>query len=114
MNLPQLEGEVTNAVPVRQRGWQQALEAIYPLKINHLRIDDASIVYVDAAPDRPLRVTHLNVRASNIRNIHSRDRTYPSPIEAEAFVFGSGARVARGKRGFSGGAANRASSGISA
>ncbi len=100
MNLPQLEGEVTNAVPVRQRGWQQALEAIYPLKINHLRIDDASIVYVDAAPDRPLRVTHLNVRASNIRNIHSRDRTYPSPIEAEAVVFGSGRALLKGKADF--------------
>ena len=100
MNLPQLEGEVTNAVPVRQRGWQQALEAIYPLKINHLRIDDASVVYVDAAPDRPLRVTHLNVRASNIRNIHSRDRTYPSPIEAEAFVFGSGRASLAGNADF--------------
>jgi hypothetical protein len=100
MNLPQLEGEVTNAVPVRQRGWQQAVEAIYPLKINHLRIDDASVVYVDAAPDRPLRVTHLNIRASNIRNIHSRDRTYPSPIEAEAFVFGSGRASLAGNADF--------------
>jgi hypothetical protein len=100
MNLAQLEGEVTNAVPVRQRGWQQALEAIYPLRINHLRIDDASVVYVDAAPDRPLRVTHLNVRASNIRNIHSRDRTYPSPIEAEAFVFGSGRASLAGNADF--------------
>ncbi len=100
MNLPQLEGEVTNAVPVRQRGWQQAVEAIYPLKINHLRIDDASVVYVDAAPDRPLRVTHLNVRASNIRNIHSRDRTYPSPIQAEAFVFDSGRASLAGNADF--------------
>src|SRR5262249_12560771 len=41
-------------------------------------------------PDRPLHITHLEMTANNIRNIHSKDRTYPSPVHAEAVVFGSG------------------------
>jgi hypothetical protein len=100
MNLAQLQGEVASGVPVRDRGWQQAVQAIYPLKINFLRIHDASLVYVDNASDRPLRVTHLNVQASNIRNIHSRERAYPSPIEMNGTVFGSGRAALTGHADF--------------
>ncbi len=100
MNLAQLQGEVASGVPVQDRGWQQAVQAIYPLKINSLRIHDASLVYADNASDRPLRVTHLNVQASNIRNIHSREHAYPSPIEMDGTVFGSGRAALKGHADF--------------
>lgn len=89
-NLTQLRQEVADPTPVKDRGWQQAIEEIYPLKINSFRVRDGEVTYVDADPKRPLHVTQLQLRANNIRNIHSKDRDYPSPLHAEAVVFGSG------------------------
>jgi Domain of Unknown Function (DUF748) len=90
VNLSQLRQEASDETPVKQKGWQQALEQIYPLKINLFRVRDGEITYVDEDPKRPLHITHLHLTANNIRNIHSKDRTYPSPVHAEAIVFGTG------------------------
>ncbi|MGE5345450.1 MAG: DUF748 domain-containing protein [Acidithiobacillales bacterium] len=90
LNLPQLRTEIREETPLRERGWQQAFEAIYPLKINLLRIRDATISYVDEDPEHPLELSHFNLHANNIRNIHSHDRTYPSPIQVETRVFDTG------------------------
>ena len=100
VNLPQLQSELSDDVPVDRKGWQQALEAIYPLKINLFHIHDGSLTYVDADPNRPLQLTRLNARASNIRNIHSKDRTYPSPVEASAVVFQNGTAEFKGNADF--------------
>ena len=100
VNLPQLEAEARDPVPARNKGWQQAVEAIYPLKIDLLRIDDADIVYIDADPNRPLHIAHLNARAGNIRNIHSRRHVYPSPFHAEAVIFDTGRAVLDGHADF--------------
>ena len=100
MNLKQLRAEAEDETPVKQKGWQQAVEAIYPLKINLLRIGDGELTYIDDDPQRPLKITQLNARASNIRNIHSKDRTYPSPVEATAVVFGSGKADLKGNADF--------------
>ena len=100
VNLPQLEQEVKNPTPVTEEGWQQAVEAIYPLKINLLRIVDGDLVYIDTDPGMPLHFAHVDARASNIRNIHSRARTYPSPIHAEADVFDRGRAVIDGHADF--------------
>jgi uncharacterized protein DUF748 len=100
VNLEQLRAEAEDETPVKQKGWQQAVEAIYPLKINLLRIGDAELTYIDDDPQRPLKITHLNARASNIRNIHSRDRAYPSPVEATAVVFESGKADLKGDADF--------------
>lgn len=100
VNLPQLKEELADQVPVKSKGWQQAVEAIYPLKINLLRIHDGSLTYVDQDPKRPLEITHLNASANNIRNIHSKDRTYPSPIEASAVVFRTGKADIQGDADF--------------
>ncbi len=89
-NLRQLRSEASDPRPVEERGWQKAIEEIYPLKINRLRVRDASVTYVDSDPDRPLKLTDLDMEAENIRNIHSRDRVYPSPIRATARIFETG------------------------
>src|SRR5262249_55961306 len=71
--------EARDQVPVAERGWQEAVESIYPFKINQVRIEDADLTYLDEAhPAQPLRFHHVNVSASNIRNVHSRDQQYPS------------------------------------
>jgi hypothetical protein len=90
VNRTQLQKEDADEVPVQKKGWQEAVEAIYPLKINLLQVNDASFTYIDNDPKRPLQVTHAFFQANNIRNIRSADRVYPSPIHAEAIVFGTG------------------------
>ena len=90
INLPQLRSELADEVPVDEKGWQQAVEAIYPLKINLLTIRDGSLTYVDDDPKHPLELTDMDARANNIRNIHSKKNTYPSPIEASAVLAKTG------------------------
>ena len=100
VNLPQLRSELSDEVPVNRKGWQQAVEAIYPLKINELRIRDGSLTYVDEDPERPLELSALDARATNIRNIHSKERTYPSPVEANAVLARTGKVDFRGHADF--------------
>ena len=70
INLLQLRSETANKDSLKERGWQQAVADIYPLKINSLKINDASITYIDMDQKRPLVLNHLNLQATNIRNIH--------------------------------------------
>src|SRR5258706_9287692 len=100
VNRPQLHKEASDATPIKERGWQQAALAIYPFKINHLRINDGDFVYIDEDPKKPLHIAHLSLSASNIRNIHSRDRTYPSPVHAEGIIFEKGRGVVDGHADF--------------
>lgn len=100
LNLPQLEAENRDETPMKDKGWQDAVDKIYPLKINLWRINDADVVYLDDPKQPPLHIEHLYVRANNIRNIHSREHVYPSPVHAEAVVFGSGHGVLDGHADF--------------
>ncbi|MBJ6728016.1 DUF748 domain-containing protein [Geomesophilobacter sediminis] len=97
VNLAQLKTEVHSNVPVKKRGWQQALEDIYPLKINHVLIKDGDITYLDPDSKLPLRLGHVNFEADNIRNIHLPDRVYPSNFHLDTTVFDSGRGTVDGK-----------------
>ena len=100
VNLPQLRQEDRDQVKVQDRGWQQALESIYPLKFNLMQVRDGDLVYIDTDPKRPLHISHWNVTASNIRNIRSRDRVYPSAIHTDGVVFDTGRAVLDGNADF--------------
>ena len=100
VNLKQLRTEAASKVPMKERGWQQAVEAIYPLKINLVKIDNGSITYIDQDPERPLVLSHLNFRANNIRNIHLPDKVYPSSFHLGTDIFGTGHGVIDGKANF--------------
>lgn len=100
VNLQQLKSEAASKVPMKEKGWQQAVEAIYPLKINLLKINDATITYIDQDSKHPLKLTHLNLEASNIRNIHLPDKVYPSSFNLETDIFGSGHGTVDGKANF--------------
>src|SRR5262245_52048655 len=99
LNLPQARKEIADPTPVKERGWQDALEAIYPLKINHFEIRDGDITYIDDGPFKPLHVRKLNIVATNIRNRKS-DRPYPSDVRFAAHVFESGRLSADGQADF--------------
>jgi hypothetical protein len=96
LNLEQARREITESTPVKDRGWQDALQAIYPLKINALRILRGDVTYQDRGPFRPLRLHDLEFQASNIRNVHSEHGVYPSPMSLQARVFDAGSVAATG------------------
>lgn len=90
VNLQQLGAEAADPTPLEAHGWQQAFEAIYPLKINEVTISNGKVTYVDDGPFKPLEISRLAVAAQNIRNVRSKDRTYPSDLHLEAVVFENG------------------------
>jgi len=100
INLLQLRSETARNVPLKERGWQQALADIYPLKINTLKINDASITYIDQNPKQPLVLSHLNLQATNIRNIHLPDQVYPSTFHLDTAIFESGHGTVDGAANF--------------
>jgi hypothetical protein len=90
LNLPQARAEINDETPVKDKGWQRALQAIYPLKINELRVVQGDITYRDEGPFKPLRVYELEMTASNIRNVRSEQGVYPSPMTLHARIFDAG------------------------
>jgi hypothetical protein len=96
LNLPQARAEITDPTPVKDKGWQEALQSIYPLQINELRIARGDITYTDDGPFKPLRVYDLEFLASNIRNVQSKRGVYPSPMNLQARVFDTGSVSASG------------------
>src|SRR5206468_2787185 len=87
VDLQHLHEEMRDPTPIKDHGWQQALEAIYPLKIDEFLVTDGEATYVDPGPFKPLRLSNIDLRATNIRNVHSRERDYPSPFTVTAVVF---------------------------
>jgi hypothetical protein len=91
VNLAHLRQEAKDPVPVRERGWQEALQEAYPLEVNQIRISEGEITYVDPAkPFKPLRLTELQMVAEEIRNVKSGEREYPSDLRLSAVVFEEG------------------------
>jgi hypothetical protein len=92
--------EARDRVPVTERGWQDALQALYPFKINLFRVFEGTLTYVDDDRARPLELTAVEFRADNIRNIRSRERIYPSELDLTATVFESGRLRLTGRADF--------------
>jgi hypothetical protein len=100
LNVEQLHVEEVKRARLGQRGWQAALQSIYPLKFNTMKVHDGSLTYVDGDPTRPFEITHWMLVATNIRNLHYPDRVYPSPIQTEGAIFGTGRGVIEGNANF--------------
>jgi hypothetical protein len=100
LNLTHARQEQKDKVPVEKRGWQEALQAIYPLKINEFIISNGELTYVDQGPDRPLELTNINFHAQNIRNVRSEEGVYPSLIHLDSNVFGKGKIILDGHADF--------------
>jgi hypothetical protein len=100
INRQQTKKEAEDEVPVQERGWQAALQSIYPLQINELRVVEGDLTYVDEGPFRPLHLSRLNFRAGNIRNIWSPEHNYPSDLHLDGVVFDSGTILLDGQANF--------------
>jgi hypothetical protein len=100
LNLTQVRQEARDQVPLRERGWQEAVEAALPLRINELQVVNGEVTYVDADPGRPLRLSQLNVHAGNIRNVKSDPGTYPSDVQVDAVLNGVGHIALKGQADF--------------
>lgn len=100
IDLRQYRTEAASPVPIKERGWQQAVEAIYPFKINTLTIRDGTLTYIDQDPEKPLRLTRLNLEASNIRNVRLPENVYPSSFHMETAIFGTGRGIVEGNANF--------------
>jgi hypothetical protein len=96
----QLVSEKKSKVPLRQKGWQDALEAAYPFKINRITIDDGDVVYIQDEVSPPLHLANLNFTADNIRNIHAPDNDYPSRFHANLVIFDTGKAAIDGHANF--------------
>jgi hypothetical protein len=100
INREHLAREAEDDVPVQARGWQDALQAVYPLKINELRFKNGAFTYVEEGQTRPLALTKINAVAQDIRNVQSKQGVYPSPLHFEAVVFDNGRAVIDGHADF--------------
>lgn len=100
VNLAQLQQEAKDKVEVKDRGWQAALREIYPLEINEFRVEDGAITYLDTKDAKPIEVSDLDLVATNVRNVWSPDRTYPSDIDLSAKLFGAGDLSVHGRADF--------------
>ena len=88
ITLDQTEQEAEDSVHLTDRGWQDAVQAVYPLKVNTLRVVDGDVSYYDVGNVPPLELEHIYFRASNIRNVRSVLGQYPSPVELSCSVLG--------------------------
>lgn len=100
INIAQIREEAADDVPVQDRGWQEAIQAVTPLKLNALQVVDGTVTYLDEAPSQPLHISQLQLRAGNIRNVRSEEGVYPSDIALEGIVFESGALSVNGHADF--------------
>jgi len=99
-DLTQFSQEDRDETPIKEKGWQDAVQAIYPLKINRFVIRNGDVTYIDKGPFRPLQIKQLNFIAENIRNVQSEEGSYPSPVEMEAVVFETGRLKVKGHADF--------------
>jgi hypothetical protein len=100
INLNNIRAEEKSDVPIRKKGWQEAVESIYPLKIDVFRVYNGDITYTDVGPYNPLHASGVYLYATNIRNIRYPDRVYPSPVEIRGTIFDRGRVTLTGAANF--------------
>jgi hypothetical protein len=96
----QFVAEKKSSVSLRQKGWQDALEAAYPIKINRFTIYDGDVVYIQDQVNPPLHLADLNFTADNIRNIHAPENDYPSRFHSTVVIFNTGRATIDGHANF--------------
>jgi hypothetical protein len=91
INLAQIQEEARTFVSLKDRGWQSAVESIYPFKLNRVKVQDGSLLYLSSrTAGKPLRLTGIFMVINNVRNIAAVEGTYPSPVTMEGVLFDTG------------------------
>ena len=79
----QAEAEARDPTALDERGWQDAVTAVYPLEIHAFEVRNGTLTY--AAPDaEPVVLENVDLHVQNIRNVRSLPGEYPSPVEGRA------------------------------
>jgi len=99
MDRRQMLAEADDPVPVQDKGWQEAIQSIYPLKFNEVHLIDGAMTYLDD-PAHPFTLGAIDLVASNIRNVRSDAGTFPSPFRVRASVFENGSLSVDGAADF--------------
>jgi hypothetical protein len=94
------QAEVDDPTPVGSHGWQEAVEAVYPLEINEVTITDGSVTYFDQSKLPPITITNLDFTANDIRNVRSRPGQFPSPFYGRCTIQDSGTLSVDGEADF--------------
>ncbi|WNM62554.1 DUF748 domain-containing protein [Candidatus Nitrospira neomarina] len=97
---PQAEKEVKDITDVKDKGWQEALYALYPVTINTFRVEDSSLSYRDQSDHPPLELTNLQLNIENIQNIRSKKGEYPTTVHLEGSLPQAGLVSISGKGNF--------------
>jgi hypothetical protein len=82
IDLAQLQEQAKSDVKLKDRGWQGAIEAIYPLKLEDVKIHDGSVLYASANPDAlPLAPDQTGIRGARPaqRPVHEGDLPLSRP-----------------------------------
>jgi hypothetical protein len=91
INLTQIEDEAKSHVSLKDRGWQKAVESIYPIKLDQVKVIDGSLLYLSSGTaSKPLQLTKVFMLVKNVRNIATVKGTYPSPVIMEGVLFDAG------------------------
>ena len=79
--------------------WTEALKDLVPIAINRLQVNDGSLSFIQmsANPQIDLMMQHLNLQATNLRNVQDESEVLPSTIHAAAVSFGDGHVVLDGR-----------------
>ena len=100
IDLEQIREESADEVELDERGWQEALLAAYPLKVDALEVRDGALVYTHEGASNPLAISDLELTATNIRSVRAPERTYPSEIRGTGRVFDDGRVALEGQADF--------------
>jgi len=101
IDLTQIQEEVHSHVSLKERGWQQAVEAIFPFKLDQVKIQDGSVLYLsDRTASKPIQITRIAMLTQNVRNIAVSKNTYPSPVTMDGVLFDTGKVSFRGAADF--------------
>jgi len=101
LNLAQLQDEAQSEVSLKDRGWQKAVESVYPIKLDRVMVLEGSLLYLSPDPtSKPLQLTGIRMEARNVRNIAAAKGTYPSPVTLDAMLFDTGHVLFKGDADF--------------
>ena len=90
INLQQIREEAADDVPLQERGWQEAVQAVSPLKVNLLRVVDAEVTYVDEAPFEPLHLSKAEPSGRKYPQYSIARWRVSFSIQMEAVIFDPG------------------------
>ncbi len=86
------KGEGNSNQDGSEADWTKTLKELIPLRINRFEIIDGKIYYKDfsSSPKVDIYIEDLDLLATNLTNIESKDKTLPSTLNATGTTLGEG------------------------